>query len=84
MSEVLELIERLKRLRPDLAVVPREMTEEMDFAHYCAHTETTLEEDAEIQRVIAKCGGAPAVVSKASQNAWAAAINKFEEGGIIT
>lgn len=84
MNELEQLIARLNELRPDLVVVPRILSAEMDFKLYEAYLNTTTVEDLALKQYMATHNdGAPAVVSTAPQCAWSAAIEQFQrEGGV--
>lgn len=83
MEEVLKLIARLQELRPDLVVVPRELSKEMDFQFYYAYMNTQEIEEKAAAQARAELGGQISWTSTAVQTGWTAAIEQFDrEGGV--
>lgn len=79
-DEVNELVLRLAALRPDLAVVPRELTRFMEQEGSHAYLMRSEEEDEALRRYQQEHNGAtPGVSSDAFQMAWGRAISAFEE-----
>lgn len=87
-DELKQLIDRLKQLRPDLVVVPRDLAElhfwnsgDVVTQAMVAYQNQEQKEAEEARRAAAASGGHLSYVSQALEIAFATAIETFEQHG---